>query len=145
MTTFYFYKNQGCAPYAERELKPGGIMKSKMLIIMFVTMVVLTGTSYGADDQASLGTQAVPQSLGGQAGEAARELKTTAAGSLSTGAIKVSESSGKVEAGVRETFKTLQQQWDVLAKQLQEKTQQIQKQIEQQLQDFNKAFHTPQQ
>jgi len=55
--------------------------------------------------------------------------------------MKVTESSKKVEAEAQETLKTLQQQWDVLAKQLQEKTQQVQKQIQQQWQDFNKSLN----
>ena len=50
-----------------------------------------------------------------------------------------------MEAETRETLKTLQQQWDVLAKQLQEKTRQIRKQLEEQWQDFNKSLNAPRQ
>jgi hypothetical protein len=42
-------------------------------------------------------------------------------------------------------MKTLQQQWDVLAKQLEEKTKQIQAQLQQQWQDFNKSLNKPKQ
>jgi len=111
-------------------------MKCKLWAMMFAMMVALAGLSYGADNQASLGTQA---------GEAARDLKGTANEALSTGAMKVTESSKKVEAEVQDTVKTLQQQWDVLAKQLQEKTKEIQKQLDQQWQDFNKSLNKPKQ
>jgi hypothetical protein len=116
----------------------------KLLAVMFVMMLVFTGINYAANDKTSLGTQSVPQSLGGQAGEVARELKDTADESLSTGAAKVTETSQKVETEAQETLKILRQQWDALAKQLQEKTQQIQKQLAQQWQDFNKSFNQPQ-
>ena len=106
-------------------------MKYKLLAILLVAMFVSV-VGYAADDQASLGTQA---------GEAARELKDTAGEILSNGATKVAESSKKVEAEVQDTFKTLQEQWDVLAKQLQEKTQQISQQLQQQAKDFNKSFN----
>lgn len=97
----------------------------------------ISAVGYSADDQ-------VAPSLGGQAGEAARELKGTADESYATGMIKVGEASRKMEADARETVKTLQQQWDVLAQQLQAKTKQIQKQLDQQWQDFNKSFNKPQ-
>ncbi len=123
------------------QLNPGGIMKSKILIMVFVIMVVSAGVGYATEDQTSPDMQAALQSLGGQAGEVARELKGTADESFSTGAMKVSETSKKMEADAQETLKTLQQQWDVLAKQLQEKTQQIQKQVQQQWQDFDKSYN----
>ncbi|MFH1799334.1 MAG: hypothetical protein ABH891_00610 [Candidatus Omnitrophota bacterium] len=116
-------------------------MKYKLVAFTVAMIFAVAGMVYAADEQASLGTQAAPQSLGRQAGEVARELKDTAGEGLSTGAIKVAESSKKVEAEVQETVKTLQQQWDALAKQLQEKTQQIQKELAQQWQDFNKSFN----
>ncbi len=97
-------------------------------------MLIAAGWAYAVDEQVSLGTQA---------GEVARELKGTADESLSMGATKVAESSKKVETEVQDTLKTLQQQWDVLAKQLQEKTKQIQQQLQQQWQDFNKSFNQP--
>jgi chaperonin cofactor prefoldin len=107
----------------------------------------VVGRGYAADDQAAPSTPnalADKQSLGGQAGTAARELKGTADESLSTGAMKVAESSKKVEAEVQDTLKTLQQQWDVLAKQLQEKTREIQAQLQQQWQDFQRSLNKPQ-
>jgi len=107
-------------------------MKSKMLVIMFMMVFTVAGMSHAAEDTTSLGTQA---------GEAARELKGTADESLSTGAAKVSEASAKVQTDAQDAFKTLQEQWNVLAKQLQEKTQQIQKQLDQQWQDFNKSLN----
>ncbi len=107
----------------------------RMLALLMLAMGILGGGLY-ADDQSSLGSQA---------GEAARELKGTADESLSTGAMKVTETSKKVETEVQDTLRTLQQQWDVLARQLQEKTRQIQKQFQQQLQDFNKSFNAPKQ
>ncbi len=119
-------------------------MKYKLVACMFTMIFIAAGMGYAADEQASLGTQATPQSLGGQAGEAARELKDTASEGLSTGEAKVAESSKKVEVEAQETLKTLQQQWDVLAQQLQEKTQELRKQIEQQWQDFNKSFNKQQ-
>ncbi len=124
-------------------LKRRETMKSKVLGVILGMMFVVAGMGYAADDQTSSGTQAAPQSLGGQAGEAARELKGTADESLSTGTRKVAESSKKVQAEAQETLKTLQQQWDALAKQLQEKTQQIQKQLQEQWQDFNKSYNKP--
>ena len=118
-------------------------MRHKIAAALFVMMTVAAGMSYAADDQTSSGTPATPQSLGGQAGESAKELKDTADKTLSTGAVKVSEASTKVQTEVQDTIKTLQQQWDVLAKQLQEKTRQIQKQLDLQWQDFNKSFNKP--
>jgi len=109
-------------------------MKYKILAVVFVMMFMVVGISYAADEPVSLGTQA---------GEAARELKRTAGETFSTGAVKVVDSSKKVEAEVQDTLKTLQQQWDVLAKQLQEKTKQIQTQLQQQWQDFNKSSNKP--
>ena len=97
-------------------------------------ILILAGRGYAVDSQASLGTQA---------GEAARDLKDTANESFSTGAMKVAESSRKVEAEVQSTVKTLQEQWEVLAKQLQEKTKRIQTQVQQQWQDFNKSLNQP--
>lgn len=120
-------------------------MKYKAWVVMIFVMWVLTPNGYAADDQTSSGIPAVSQSIGGQAGEAARELKNTADAGLSAGAVKVAESSKKVQAEAQETIKTLQGQWDVLAKQLREKTQEIQKQLEQQWQDFNKSFNAPKQ
>lgn len=137
-------------------------MKFKILAILFSMTLILAGMSYAADDQSSSGTltppyatnasadkqnvvgQAVPQSLGAQAGESAKQLKETADETLSTGAMKVAESSKKVETEVQATVKTLQEQWDVLAKQLQEKTKQIQAQLQVQWQDFQKSFNKPQ-
>jgi len=118
-------------------------MKIKMLAIVFGIMFVATGMSYAADDQSSPGTQTAPQSLGSQAGEAARDLKSAADEGLSTGAVKVADSSKKMQAETQETLKTLQQQWDVLAKQLREKTQEIQKQLDQRWRDFNESFKKP--
>lgn len=118
-------------------------MKGKMLAIICAGVIVSSGISYAAEDLAASGTQAVPQSLGGQAGEAARALQGTADESLATGALKVSESSKKVQAEVQATLKTLREQWDVLAKQLQEKTQELQKQLQVQWQDFNKSYNQP--
>jgi uncharacterized protein HemX len=112
----------------------GEVMKYRIAGILFFTICISVGITYAADEQASLGTRA---------GEAARELKDTAGEGLSTGATKVAESSKKVEAEVQDTLKTLQQQWDVLAKQLQEKSRQIQAQLQQQWQDFNKSFNQP--
>lgn len=109
-------------------------MKYKLWAVMLVLMFTAIGICRAAEDQ---------NSLGAKAGEAARELKGTADETLSTGAMKVSETSKKVETEVQDTLKTLQQQWDVLAKQLQEKTKQIQQQLQQQLQDFNKSFNAP--
>ncbi|MDD5226200.1 MAG: hypothetical protein PHV97_03325 [Candidatus Omnitrophica bacterium] len=119
-------------------------MKRKTLAIVFVIMFVAMGMSYAADDQASPGTQAVPESIGGQAGEAARELKGTVAENYAVTSAKTAETAKKVRADAQETLKTLREQWDVLAKQLQEKTRQIQKQLDQQWQDFNKSFKKPQ-
>ena len=114
-------------------------MKRKIgLFVMAVFFVATMG--YAADDQT---TAVVPPSVGAQAGEAARELKGTAGKTFSTGAVKVAESSQKVKVEAQDTLKTLQQQWDVLAKQLQEKTKQIQKQLDQQWQDFNKSLNKP--
>ena len=110
--------------------------QSRTRVIIFVITLTGAGMSYAADDQASLGTQT---------GTAARELKDTAGETLSTGAMKVAKSSKKVEAEVQDTLKTLREQWDVLAGQLQEKTKQIQKQLDQQWQDFNKSFNQPKQ
>lgn len=112
---------------------------------MLLTMVAVAGTGYAADEPASLGTQA---------GEAARDLKGTAGETLSAGAIKVADSSKKIQTEAQDTLKTLREQWDVLAKQLQEKTQQISKQLQasaaqlsaqaqKQLEDFNKSFNKP--
>jgi exonuclease VII large subunit len=125
-------------------------MKHRLLAILLAAMFI-SAVSYAADDQASPVTLATPSSTGGQvapppslgaqAGEAARDLKGTADESLSTGAIKVAEASAKVQTEAQDTLKTLQQQWDVIAKQLREKTQQIQKQLDQQWQDFNKSFN----
>lgn len=118
-------------------------MNRKIQAIMLGMIVACAGMSYAADDKASPTAPAAPQSLGGQAGEAARTLKETAGESLSTGAAKVAVSSQKVQSEAQDTLKTLQQQWDVLAKQLQEKTKQIQAQLQQQWQDFNKSFSQP--
>ena len=109
-------------------------MKCGLFLMMVVMMPFAVNLSYAADEQASLGAQA---------GTAARELQETAGESYATGAMKVSETSKKVETEARETLKALQEQWDVLAKQLQEKTRQIQKQLQQQWQDFNDSFNAP--
>ena len=109
-------------------------MKIKMIVIAFTILLFLAGSSFGADDQASFGTQA---------GEAARELSGTANETISTGAAKVAESTQKVQTEAEETLKTLREQWDAFTKQLQEKTQQLQKQLQQQWQDFNKSFNQP--
>jgi flagellar motility protein MotE (MotC chaperone) len=107
---------------------------------LIFAMGILGGVSYAADE---------PSSLGAQVGEAAKQLQGTADESLSTGAMKVTETSKKLETEIQDTLKVLQQQWDALAKQLQEKTrqiqQQLQKQLQQQLQDFNKSFNAPKQ
>ena len=125
--------------------KGKGNMKYGLVPMIVLMMSLTVNVSYAADEQSSAGTQTMPESLGGQAGTAAKELKETANESLSTGAMKVVETSQKVETEVQDTFKILQQQWDVLANQLQEKARQIQKQLQQQLQDFNKSFNTPKQ
>ena len=114
--------------------KDGELMKRKMSVLWVCMILILAGRGYAVDSQASLGTQA---------GEAARDLKDTANESFSTGAMKVAESSRKVEAEVQSTVKTLQEQWEVLAKQLQEKTKRIQTQVQQQWQDFNKSLNQP--
>ena len=127
-------------------------MKLGIFFVLWIAMIVLSGMSYAAEDKSSLGTQielsaanasADKQSLGGQAGEVARDLKGTAEESYTVTSTKVAETAKKVEADAQDTFKTLQKQWDVLAKQLQEKTQQIQKQLEQQIKDFNKSLNQP--
>jgi|GEM_PF-6681765 len=41
-------------------------------------MFILAGSSFAEDEQASFETEAVPQSIGGQAGDAAQELGITA-------------------------------------------------------------------
>ena len=110
-------------------------MRQKLWAMLFMILFSLAGMSYAAEDQTS---------LGGKTGEAARDLKNTADESYKTGASKIGEASRKMEADARETLKILQAQWDVFAKQFQEKTQQIQKQLQQQLQDFNKSFNKPQ-
>lgn len=107
------------------------IMKIKIAAILFLMVFVSMGVGHALEDQASLGTQA---------GEAARDLTSTAGETLATGAAKMAESSQKVETEVRNTLTTLREQWDVFYKQLQEKTQQAQKQLEQQWQDFQKSF-----
>ena len=112
----------------------GGDVKYKISAILLVVIWGLAGVSYAADDPTSLGTQA---------GTAARELKGAADESFSTGAMKVAEASGKVQAEAQETLKTLQQQWDILAKQLREKTRQMQKQLQTQWEDFNKSLNQP--
>lgn len=108
-------------------------MKRKILA-MALTLFVAIGMGYAAEEQCSLGAKA---------GTAARELTDTAGESLSTGAMKVSESSQKLQAEVQDTLKTLKQQWDTFAKQFQEKTRQVQAQLQQQWQDFNKSFNAP--
>ena len=57
--------------------------------------------------------------------------------------VEVAQLLGLAPAEVQDTLKTLHQQWDVLAKQLQEKTKQIQKQLDQQWQDFQKSLNKP--
>ena len=99
---------------------------------MLAMMFVLAGMSDAAEDSTSLGASA---------GTAAREVKNTADESYATGMLKVGDASRKMEADARDAFKTLREQWDVLARQLQEKTQQIQKQLDQQWQDFQKSFN----
>jgi hypothetical protein len=118
-------------------------MKFKIGAVLWILILILTETSYAADEQAPLETKTMPSSLGGQAGEVARELKDTAGESLSAGAAKVAESSRKLEAEAQDASKILQQQWEAFAKQLQEKTQQLQKQLQAQWQDFNKSFNQP--
>ncbi len=117
--------------------------QNRMLAVLWVAMFILSAMGYAADDQVSSAVPAAPQSLGAQAGEAARELKGTADETLSAGAAKVTEASKKVETEAQDTMKMLSEQWNVLAKQLQDKTQQIQKQLDQQWQDFNKSFNKP--
>ena len=120
-------------------------MRHRNLTLLIFMIGISSGISYAAGDQASPGTQATPQTLGGQAGEAARDVKNAADETLSAGAVKVAESSRKVQAEAQETLKTLQRQWDVLAKQLEEKTQEIRKQLEQQWRDFNESFNNSKQ
>jgi hypothetical protein len=118
-------------------------MKYRMINLVFFMIWISAGTIFAADEKTSLETQAVPQSLGAQAGEAARELKVNADEGFSTGAAKVAESSRKLEAEAQDAFKILQQQWEAFVKQLQEKNQQLQKQLQAQWQDFNKSFNQP--
>lgn len=120
-------------------------MEKKILTVIFVMVFVMVGMSYAADDPTSLGDQAASESLGGQAGEAVRELKDTADENYATGMTKVGEASRKMEADARDTLKTLQEQWNILAQQLQEKTKKIQTQLQQQWRDFNKSFNQPKQ
>jgi hypothetical protein len=112
----------------------------KIPALMIFLMMFMTSTAVLAADE-----QAAPQSLGGQAGEAARELKGTAEESYATGMTKAGEAARKMEADARDAFATLQAQWNEFARQFQEKTQQIQRQLDQQWQDFNKSFNKPKQ
>ena len=109
-------------------------MRLNIGVVVFVLMLTSVRILVAAED---------PSSMGAKAGEAARELKETADESLSTGAMKVAETSQKVEVEVQDTLRTLQQQWDEFTARLQEKTRQIQKQLQQQLRDFNKSFNAP--
>lgn len=111
------------------------------LVFFTVVWVNASAEEPAASEASSSANAAVtPQSLGGQMGEAARELKSKADEGYQSSASKIGEASKKMEADAKGAFKTLQEQWGVFSKQLQEKTKQIQKQLEQQWQDFNKSL-----
>ena len=106
-------------------------MKCRDGAIFFCMLFIVAGICFGTDDQPSRVAQA---------GTIPQEWQDVADLKAHSGAAEIGEASRKLETDARATLKTLQQQWDVLAKQLQEKTQEIQKQLHQQWQDFNRSF-----
>lgn len=116
-------------------------------------LLVGAGIVVAAQEDASLDAPPSPpnledqdasQSLGGQAGEAARELKETAGANYAVASAKVAETSQKVEAEAKDAFQSLREQWDALSKQVQESAKQLSGQVQKQWEDFNKSFNQSQ-